>query len=249
MSDPISRFSGKAHAYASGRPIYPTETLNQIVETTNLPQSAAVFDLGAGTGLFTQLLLNHFNQVTLIEPNNDMATTAKDRLPLDRITIQNEPAESFNADPHSIDLITAAQAFHWFNQTTAKAHWKKCLKPEGYAALIWNERTTETAFAQEVTDLLSHMAKRDPQNPPPQEGSDEEILGFFEHAEIKTTTHSTPLTEQELINLVLSRSYAPNSNDTDYKSVINQVKNIYTTYKVNNSVELPYQTKVFIGQI
>ncbi|MFM9874232.1 MAG: class I SAM-dependent methyltransferase [Fimbriimonadaceae bacterium] len=249
MKNPISRFTGKAQAYASGRPIYPQKTLTELIESSGLSRSANVYDLGAGTGLFTELLLYHFHHVTLIEPNYEMASTASERLPKNRITIQNQHAESFVAAPNSIDIITAAQAFHWFDRTKANVHWKSMLKPSGFVALIWNERTTESPFAKEISNLLNEMTKRDPKNPPPQEGSDQEILNFFSQAELKTTTHSTPLTKQELINLVLSRSYAPNKADADYNSIVEKVQSIFQSHQVNQSVNLPYQTKLLIGQI
>lgn len=249
MNEPISRFTGKARAYASGRPIYPAQTLIQILQVTNLAKSASVFDLGAGTGLFSELLLTHFDHVNLVEPNPDMLTVAAERLPADRITIHPHQAESFSAQPQSIDLITAAQAFHWFDQTTAKQHWKAVLTPEGFVALIWNERTTASPFAKSVADLLKSLAQRDPDKAPPLEHPDEEILAFFSSAQVLTTEHTTPLSQLELTNLVLSRSYSPVPSDSDYAETISKIHEIFKSHQLNGLVPLPYRTKLFIGRL
>ncbi|MBX3113279.1 MAG: class I SAM-dependent methyltransferase [Fimbriimonadaceae bacterium] len=249
MVEPIQRFTGKAAAYSNGRPTYPQECLNQIVQRTGLDSSAVVFDTGAGTGLFTQLLLEHFHRVNIVEPNDDMRTTAAQRLPAGKVTFIRATAESFPAPENSVDLITAAQAFHWFDRDAVKAHWRSVLKPTGYVALVWNERTESTPFAREFTAFLNHLANLDPNNKPPTESSDEDILNFFSKARIETATHSTPLTEEELINLAVSRSYFPSPSHPEFEQLKQEVRIIFERNAVNQHVMLPHLCKSFIGQI
>jgi len=249
MIEPVQRFSGKAAAYSNGRPTYPQGCLDQIVTKTGLSSDATVFDTGAGTGLFTQLLLNYFNQVNIVEPNDDMRALAINRLPVGRVKPIKATAEQFPAEPQFVDLITAAQAFHWFDQTAAKTHWKSVLKPGGFVALVWNERTSSTPFATEFTNFLNRLTKFDPNNQPPFEGPDHEILAFFSEATIETTEHSTPLTEQELVNLAVSRSYFPSPEHPEFPRLQSEVREIFANHQLNNSVELPYLCKLFIGSI
>lgn len=249
MVEPIQRFTGKATAYSTARPTYPQQCLYQIVRYTGLKPDAKVFDTGAGTGLFTQLLLNYFDHVTLVEPNDDMRFNAINNLPSERINSISATAENFEATPHSVDLITAAQAFHWFDRDAVKAHWRTVLKSTGYVALVWNERTESTSFAQEFTAFLHRLANFDPNNKPPTESSDEEILRFFSKATIETAPHSTPLTEQELINLAVSRSYFPAPSHSEFEQLKQEVRTIFDRHAADKIVQLPYLCKLFIGQI
>ncbi|MCB0825491.1 MAG: class I SAM-dependent methyltransferase [Armatimonadetes bacterium] len=249
MSEKISRFDGKASIYASSRPTYPLKTLHQISEVTDLPTDATVYDLGAGTGLFSQILLEHFQRVHLVEPNADMRGQAENVLPTDHSTSIDAEAESFPAEPRSIDLITAAQAFHWFDQPRAKAHWRQVLKPSGWVALVWNTRIPSTPFAEEVGNLLKALVDASPQGDIPQDSADEEILAFFESAQILATEHTTPLSEQELCNLVMSRSYSPRSGEPLFAEIKEKVQDIHASYQSNGLVDLPYLTKLYIGRI
>ena len=65
----IGKFSGKADDYARYRPSYPTELIEYLYETAQTDSAA---DIGAGTGIFTRLLMNKPWKVTAVEPNADM---------------------------------------------------------------------------------------------------------------------------------------------------------------------------------
>lgn len=249
MSEPANRFIGKAAAYSNSRPTYPQECLDQIIDKTGLGPAATVYDIGAGTGLFTQLLLNHFEHIHMVEPNREMGEAALVRLPIWQITLNIAPAESFPAKPDSIDLITAAQAFHWFEQEAAKLHWQSLLRETGYVALVWNDRVTPTPFAKEFSEFLHQLANRDPNNQPPQEGSEEEVLTFFRDGEMLVSHHSTVLNEQELIDLAVSRSYFPRPGHQDFEPLKARVAELFARHQTNQTVEIPYQCKLFIGQI
>ena len=47
--------------------------------------------------------------------------------------------------PASVDLVTAGQAFHWFDRDRARAEFRRILRPIGMAAIIWNERLVSTS--------------------------------------------------------------------------------------------------------
>ncbi len=243
------RFLGKAQAYAAGRPDYPSETLTQIIQTTGFNPTATVYDLGAGTGIFTQRLLDHFNHVHIVEPNPEMLAVAQESLPQARITAHHEPAESFIASPNTIDLITAAQAFHWFDHDQAKQHWQAVLKPTGYVALIWNENYPSTPFGQDLVSFLTELNGKESTLSLVQNASSNLVLDFFKLGQLLETERLKPLTQQQLHNLVLSRSYAPLPNHPDYESVIQNIDQIFNAHQVDNLVQLPNITKLFIGQI
>ena len=70
----------------------------------------------------------------------------------------NSTAEQTTLQNESIDLITAAQAFHWFDVDKTKQEFKRILKPNGYCCLIWNERLVSSAFEKAYEKLLLDYA-------------------------------------------------------------------------------------------
>lgn len=66
----LEYFTGKAEAYAKGRPDYPTEAVEGIFRY--IPANTVFVDIGAGTGIFTKKLAEYGNKVYAVEPNEDM---------------------------------------------------------------------------------------------------------------------------------------------------------------------------------
>ena len=105
----IGKFSGKADDYARYRPSYPTELIDYLYETAQTDSAA---DIGAGTGIFTRLLMNKPWKVTAVEPNADMLRKI---LSHKDISVINGTAEHTGLPDNSVGLVAAATAFHWFD--------------------------------------------------------------------------------------------------------------------------------------
>lgn len=105
-----NKFTGKAELYSKYRPSYPEKLIDWLYDMTN---AEAVADIGAGTGIFTSALLKKPWSVTAVEPNSDMLSILKKALG-DKVKTVVASAESTTLNAKSINLITVAQAFHWF---------------------------------------------------------------------------------------------------------------------------------------
>ena len=130
-------FTGKAEAYAKGRPGYPTAAIETIL---GLAPSGAVFaDIGAGTGKFTVKLAENGYTVFAVEPNADMrwqlAITLK---PYSNVKIIDGTAEATTLTDHSVDILTVAHALHWFNLEAFRAECRRVVKPGGLVIAIYN---------------------------------------------------------------------------------------------------------------
>lgn len=132
------KFTDKADIYDKYRPSYPAELIEWLWENTHAENVA---DIGAGTGKFTELLLKKDWRVTAVEPNADML--GKLRVNLPNIEIVNASAENTGITPNSIDLVTTATAFHWFDEERFKAECKRILTPEGRLAIVFNGKITD----------------------------------------------------------------------------------------------------------
>ena len=115
MRDPTERFSDRAENYAKYRPGYPDEMLQYFRDLVTPP--ATVADIGSGTGILTRQLLNSGYELYAVEPNEAMRREAER-------TLSGHPgfrsmdgtAEATTLADRSVDLITCAQAFHWFDR-------------------------------------------------------------------------------------------------------------------------------------
>ena len=139
------KFSGKAGLYAKYRPSYPDELINWLFERTN---AETIADIGAGTGIFTKCLLKKPWKITAVEPNDDMLSELGNSVG-DKISIVKASAENTGLSENSFDLITVAQAFHWFDKELFKAECKRILHPDGFLAVVFNSRCqTDVAKAR-----------------------------------------------------------------------------------------------------
>src|SRR5690348_5604379 len=103
-------FSAHASAYASARPHYPAALFDWLAR--QCATRALVWDAGCGNGQASQALAAHFEQVYASDPSAEQIAAAE---PLANIRYVVEPAEQCGLDDATADLVTVAQAMHWFD--------------------------------------------------------------------------------------------------------------------------------------
>ncbi len=145
------RFSDRAGDYAAGRPSYPAAVLDVLFDGLGDPASAVVVDLGAGTGISARLLASRGARVLALEPNRAMREAAE---PDPRVEWLAAGAERTGLDEASVDLVTAFQAFHWFDHDEALREMVRILRPGGRAAVVYNERDEHDPFTAAYGDLV-----------------------------------------------------------------------------------------------
>jgi SAM-dependent methyltransferase len=145
------RFSDRADAYVAGRPSYPDATVDTLFAGLGDPHDLAVVDLGAGTGISSRLLAARGARVFAVEPNAPMRAAAE---PHPGVTWVDGTAEHTGLDEASADLVTAFQAFHWFDHDAALREMVRVLRPGGRAALVYNERDERDPFTAGYGELV-----------------------------------------------------------------------------------------------
>ena len=138
-------FARSAEAYEEGRPGYPAAAL----EPLGLAPGMAVLDLAAGTGKLTRALAASGARVIAVEPVAEMRAA----LP-ESVTAVDGTAESIPLEPGSVDLVTVAQAFHWFDGPAALAEIHRVLRPAGRLAVLWNRRVEDDPVNRAIEDLI-----------------------------------------------------------------------------------------------
>ena len=131
------KFTGKAEMYQKFRPAYPSAYIRYLTE--KIPANGTVADIGAGTGILSKALLREGYFVYCVEPNADMRKIAAETLAGD-FQIVNAAAERTALSKNSVDLVVAAQAFHWFDAKAFRRECGRILRPGGIVSLVWNTR-------------------------------------------------------------------------------------------------------------
>src|SRR5688572_11145173 len=154
--DSATRFSNRVDDYIKYRPGYPGAIVDFLTAACGLTPAAVIADVGSGTGILSELFLKQGNRVFGVEPNQEMREAAERILAgYPSFTSVAGSAEATSLPAQSVDYITAAQAFHWFERERARAEFERILKPGGWVLLLWNERRTDTtAFLRDYEELL-----------------------------------------------------------------------------------------------
>jgi len=239
------RFTGKAQAYDEGRPDYPDEALDCLAEQCGLAPGSVVADIGAGTGKLTRMLLGRGYQVIAVEPGGDMRETLQAQLgDHSGLRIAAAPAEATGLAEASVDAITVAQAFHWFDQTACKEEFARILKPGGKVALFWNFRDKDVPLTRRHGELMKKYRVGEAvylENP------HEVYAAFFSGHEIFRFRYAQMLDEAALLASSFSRSYSPAPGDPRYAKLERAVRKLFAKYQKEGFVEYCYRTMVVIG--
>ena len=145
-------FEAGAAAYEAARPGYPDEAIEILVDRVGLRSGTVVCDLAAGTGKLTRRLVDLGASVVAVEPVDGMRHQLERVLPGVRAVIGT--AEAIPLPDHSVDVVTVAQAFHWFDAPAALREIARVLVPGGWLAILWNERDESTPWVAEMSRII-----------------------------------------------------------------------------------------------
>lgn len=154
-------FADGADIYAASRPAYPAEALNWLRDRMAIGPDSRVVEVGAGTGLFTRLLLDTGAAVVATDPVPEMLGHLASALPGAETAVAT--AEALPIAAGSIDALVCATAFHWFATPQTLAEFCRVLRPGGALGLIWNVRDDDVPWVRrlsEITDRYQDDAPR-----------------------------------------------------------------------------------------
>lgn len=248
---PTARFSDRVEDYVRYRPGYPPEVLDLLRSECGLRPSHIVADIASGTGMFSRLLLENGNSVFAVEPNTEMREMGIRQLEsYDRLVSVAGTAEETTLGSASVDFVTAAQAAHWFDLPRARAEFARILRPEGWCALIWNERRTETTpFLLDYEQLL--LTYGTDYKEVRHERTTAIIHEFFAPAlaDERVFDLRQRFDYQGLAGRLLSSSYAPLEGHPSHAPMMQELERIFRAHATDNVVEFEYNTRVYYGRL
>jgi ubiquinone/menaquinone biosynthesis C-methylase UbiE len=243
--DPTGRFSKRVDNYVKYRPSYPEVVLAFFREQFGLTQDHTIADVGAGTGIFAELLLKNGYRVTCVEPNDVMREASIGQLShYSGFNSVKGQGEATGLAAQSVDLITVAQAFHWMEPTVTKKEFLRILKPGGHIALIWNIRQQGSPFLVAYDKLKSDFGTDYSTS-----GRDvrDVLIDFFAPAVMQLTIfpHQEKLTWEALKGQLLSASYIPMPGHERYEEMMGVLTGLFDTYQQDGTITMEYKTKVY----
>jgi len=251
------RFTDIADIYQQFRASYPKELVEYLYTVAGFAKNSVIADIGSGTGIFSRCLLERGSRVFCVEPNDDMRLIAekelRDEAGFKRFISVKALAENTGLEKNSIDFITTAQAFHWFDRHKFKQECQRILKAGGKVVLIWNIRDQEHEAVKRDYIIRQKYSVGDAQGlgeggGPPQDCADFFLGGVCEEL---TFRNDLLLGREAYIGMNLSRSYAPGKEKypEKYHGFVLELGNLFDEYSVDGVLSYPHITKVFIGRV
>jgi SAM-dependent methyltransferase len=249
--DPTQRFSNRVENYLKYRPGYPHEIIDLLKAECGLTPALAIADLGSGTGLWSEMFLKEGNRVFGVEPNAEMRSAGEKTLAkyANFVSI-NARAEHTTLPDHSIDFVTAGQAFHWFNREQARLEFLRILKTTGWVVLAWNgfrvEKSPLVAGYQQI--ILRHGTDYQEVR---REVTGLNLESFFAPGCYKSAQfeHQQLFDFEGLKGRLLSASYAPQADHPTFDLMIEELRHLFDTTEKDGKVAFDYDTEVYYGKI
>lgn len=246
-----TRFSNRVEHYAKCRPGYPAELFALLKSECGLFRHTYIADVGSGTGILARYFAEAGNIVLGIEPNREMREFAeRDLAQFKTFTSVYGTAEATTLPNTSVDMVTAAQAAHWFDFAKARAEFVRILKPGGWVVLIWNEREVDTTpFLREYEKLLLGLGTD--YEKIRHERTTDRVAEFFAPSRFRSAVFANhQLFDFEgLRGRLLSSSYTPPVGDPRHESMLAELRRIFDAHAVHGRVSFDYQTRVYWSQL
>lgn len=249
--DSKERFSNRATYYAKSRPRYPEGLLDFMEDELGLAMASVVADMGSGTGILSELFVRRGNPVFGVEPNREMRRTAEELLAAyPNFKSMDGTAEATTLPDASVDFITAAQAFHWFDPKRTREEFLRIMRPQCWVLLIWNVRKNSPGFMEAYERFVDGYANRPHLRRTAKDKVGEDgLTKFLGKYKLKKFSNNQVLTFEGLVERLLSASYIPLPNELGYGSMLDGVRKLFDSYQEGGVVRLEYDTETYYSQL
>jgi SAM-dependent methyltransferase len=233
-------FSSGASTYERGRPDYPADVVAWLAQRLGLRPGRTVLDLAAGTGKLTRSLVETGADVVAVEPVGEMRAHLEAAVPAARSVTGT--AEAIPLADASVDAVTVAQAFHWFDQERALAEIHRVLRRDGALAVIWNMRDLADPLQRAIEDLLAPLRKAAGADGEWDPAAEQPHFGAFEERRFR---HEQRVDLAGVLDRVGSTSFVAALPDAERSSLLARIRELAADRP--EPIVIPYETEVYVA--
>ena len=229
----VTRFQDRADDYARFRPTYPAELFAHPGLKPVLAGVRQAADVGAGTGIFSRCLTAVVPQVIAVEPEAAMCEHARVFLAdLPGCRVVQGRAEATGLPAASVGLVTAAQAFHWFDREAFRTEARRILRPGSSVMILRNLREADDPFMREYeARIFRHVVR---QRVTVEAAG---IAGFFVgDAASCVVTWTETVDRDGLLGRVRSNSNMPRPGQDGYAALVAEVDDLFDRWQSGGAV-------------
>jgi SAM-dependent methyltransferase len=228
-------FGSAADVYDTFRPTYPPEAARWMVGDA----PARVADLGAGTGIFSRVLAGLGHDVVAVEPDPGMAHRLAEASP--GVTVLEAPAEKIPLPDASIDAVTAAQAWHWFDNDAARAEVARVLRPGGVVARISNWEDVSVDWVEEWWGAVGGRRRNRQKQFDRSARFRDDMVSFgrlFGEPARASFPHGVERDADQLVGYITSRSHYLVADEDEQRRIVETTREL--ARRLPERFELPY---------
>ncbi|MBT1164820.1 class I SAM-dependent methyltransferase [Bifidobacterium felsineum] len=230
-----TKFHGKAQVYAEGRPGYPATAIRYIDDVIRhelgetARDNATIADIGAGTGKFTSAIAGLGVPVHAVEPDADMRTELVQNMrEFANVTVHDGTADDTGLPAQSVDVITVAQAMHWFAPDRFAAECRRIARDGRYLLVsLYNVTSFDSALRADrygedgdiITGSIRHFK--------------DTTAAFFHNPELHAFPNPIHYTRKSWQAYMDSHSHSPLPTDQDYSSYRLWVDTLFNQRAIN----------------
>jgi ubiquinone/menaquinone biosynthesis C-methylase UbiE len=241
-------YSSKAEKYACYRWDYAVEAIQALKEITRVKQDTVIADIGAGTGILTRHFAGRYREVFAIEPNPEMRALAQQQLGgLPGCRVIAAAAEALPLAGHSVGLLTAGQALHWFQPEPARREFRRVLKPGGWLAFL-NNRSSDRALGAALAELYTaENGAGSGQVEPP--GLHTPMAYYLAEMQEFSFSFSQSQDWEIFLGGLLSASYMPAEDHPAYPNLERAARTVFERFSRGGRLETSGVTDLWVGKI
>jgi ubiquinone/menaquinone biosynthesis C-methylase UbiE len=233
-------FERGAEAYERGRPEYPREAIEWLIERLGLGPGRLVVDVGAGTGKLTRALTSSGAELVAVEPVAGMRAVLEREVPDARVL--EGTAEALPLTAAEADAIVAGQAFHWFDGPRALSECHRVLHPDGRLGLVWNRRRRAQPLHQQIEAIIAPYREGTPSHRSGRWREAMERTSLFTKVDEIAVPFEQILTDDQFVDRVGSISFIAALETGPREDVLGRIRRL-----ASSGLEpLAYDSEVFI---
>ena len=154
-------------------------------------------------------------------------------------------AEATRLPDGAVDLVTAGQAFHWFEPERTRAEFRRILKPGGWVMLVWNERRRALGLMADYEAAIRQYA------PEHSRINSTRVGPLFRGGTWREAQFSNQQTLDAagLRGRLASSSYAPQPGTPEFQKLAEAMDGLFARHQRDGVVTILYDTLVFYGTL